>query len=362
MSNTEKKNPNDVLAVADALKAQGMALINIDINGSDFKRSLSYKDLGLSKDVERELATLGRKAVLGKEYPLQLRKNKEQVYTYMDKMGVRFGSFGTWAVPLDIYNEVHVQLKAKQDERNIIKDALVQNYQQELDKFADAAEALRPGFGEIVRKNAFDKDHIIEQISMNISAQEDIMGGIATGAVQGLGRIAREYEQSILKAAKKANTRPVITRFTRSKLQEMEEYCMRFMFLTSVLNDASVLIKKTIAELPATVVKGESYLDETSKVLTALKLLQTADELEGVVSVPVNDSTVVFDDYLDSESESELQGSNSSPITNAIESKVQETDAYESISESPISEPSAEPASVLDLLGDVGDDDDYYCN
>jgi len=188
------------------------------------------------------------------------------------------------------------------------------------------------------------------------------MGGIATGAVQGLGRIAREYEQSILKAAKKANARPVITRFTRSKLQEMEEYCMRFMFLTSVLNDASVLIKKTIAELPATVVKGESYLDETSKVLTTLKLLQTADELEGVVSAPVNDSTVVFDDYLDSESESELQGSNSSSISNAIEGEVLETDANESISESPILEPVAEPASVLDLLDDVGDDDDYYCN
>lgn len=366
MSNTEKKNPSDVLAVADALKSQGMALINISINGSDFKRSLSYKDLGLSKDIQRELASLGRKAVLGKEYPLQLRKNKEQTYTYMDKMGVRFGSFGTWAVPLDIYNEVHEQLRHKQMERNVIKDALVANYQDELEKFADEAEAMRPGFGEIVRKNAFSKEHIIDQVSMNISPQEEIMGGIATGALQGLGRIAREYEQSILKAAKNANTRPVITRFTRSKLVEMEEYCMRFMFLTSVLNNASILIKDTIAVLPATVVKKEPYLDETSKVMTTLKLLQSADELEGVVTSSTQGENLVFDDYVDEElPETQEQASGQSETT---PKQIEELDTSDSLdelelveTELPLVTENAAP-SVLDLLDDDSEDseEDYY--
>ncbi|QFT13366.1 DUF3150 domain-containing protein [Vibrio sp. THAF190c] len=364
MSNNEKKNPSEVLGVADALKSQGMALINISINGSDFKRSLSYKDLGLSEDIQRELASLGRKAVLGKEYPLQLRKNKEQTYTYMDKMGVRFGSFGTWAVPLDIYNEVHEQLRHKQMERNVIKDALVANYQDELEKFAAEAEDMRPGFGEIVRKNAFSKEHIIDQVSMYISPQKEIMSGIATGAIQGLGRIAREYEQSILKAAKKGNTRPVITRFTRSKLVEMEDYCMRFMFLTSVLHNASLLIKKTIAVLPSTVVKSEDYLDETSHVMTTLKLLQSADELDGVVLSMDSSNEVEFDDYVDSTTtdvESEIQSSPGSEQDQTLNSPF-DTDVDTDMTFGGPASPSKKP-SVLDLLdegSDEDDEEDYY--
>lgn len=361
MSNSKKNDPSEVLAVADALKAQGMALINISINGSDFKRSLSYKDLGLSEDIQRELASLGRKAVLGKEYPLQLRKNKEQTYTYMDKMGVRFGSFGTWAVPLDIYNEVHQQLRAKQVEREFIKDALVANYQDELEKFAVEAEEMRAGFGEIVRKNAFSKEHIIEQVSMKISPQEEIMGGIAASALQGLGRIAREYEQSILKAAKKTNTRPVITRFTRSKLVEMEEYCMRFMFLTSVLNDASVLIKNTIAELPGTVVKAKPYLDETSKVMTTLRLLQSADELEGIVMSAGSNVELDFGDFTDDE-QTETQEQGSKPSESPSEESQNILD-FEDVTEGLPVDTNAAP-SVLDLLDDDSEDDDgedYYC-
>jgi hypothetical protein len=353
----------EVLGVKEALKEQGLALINVDINGSDFKRSLSYKDLGLDKDVERDLATLGRKSVLGKKYPLELRKNKESVYNYMDKMGIRFGGFGTWAVPTTIYEEVHQQLRDKQSERDAIKEMLVSHYDELVVEFANEAEELRPGFGAIVKANAFDVAHVIEQISMNVSPQEDIMSGVGQGAVDGLGRIAYEYEQAILTAAKKGNTRPVITRFTRNKLQEMKDYCDRFMFLTTVLNNAGQLIQETLAILPATVIKTNAYLNETSKVMTTLKLLQKADELDGVVT-PQAQPEVAFDDIDDEEDESNedpaLESESNSDVEESISLATIETERL-SVNDDAMEDVVTEMpknSSILDVLGINGNDDD----
>lgn len=302
--------------MSEALKDKGLALVRVEVAGSDFKKSLKSKEIGLDKDIERELATLGRKSVLGNDYPRRLRNNKDQVYTYLDKMGVRFGTFGTWAVPVNIYKEVTDFLEEKKHERDCIKEMLLRHYDAELEAFAEKAESMRPGFGQVVRENAYDKDHIRAQIQMSIEMQDDIMGGVALSAVHGLSRMAKDYEQKIMKKAKDSNTSPVITRFTRSKLEEMRDYCYRFVFLTSVLNQASDVIQDAIDCLPATVVKGNRYPDETSKVMTVLKLLRTPDELEGIT---ISDSAVTQtpdSSAIDSASEDEGMGNESKVETN----------------------------------------------
>lgn len=306
--------------MSEALKDKGLALVRVEVAGSDFKKSLKSKEIGLDKDIERELATLGRKSVLGNEYPRRLRNNKDQVYTYLDKMGVRFGTFGTWAVPVNIYKEVTDFLEEKKHERDCIKEMLLRHYDAELEAFAEKAESMRPGFGQVVRENAYDKDHIRAQIQMSIEMQDDIMGGVALSAVHGLSRMAKDYEQKIMKKAKDSNSSPVITRFTRSKLEEMRDYCYRFVFLTSVLNQASDVIQDAIDCLPATVVKGNRYPDETSKVMTVLKLLRTPDDLEGItIADSTADSTATQtpdSSAIDSASEDEGMGNESKVETN----------------------------------------------
>ncbi|MFC5079668.1 hypothetical protein VTH8203_01491 [Vibrio thalassae] len=273
----------ELASVSDALKSKGLALIQIKITGSDFKKALNYQDIGLKKDVEAELASLGRKSVFEKKYPNLLRNNKEQIYTYLDKMGVRFGSFGTWAVPVELYKEVHQFLIDKQNEREEIKSQLIRNYDTLLMEFAEQAEEIRPGFKQIVLANAYDKAYIEVQIGMAIMVQDDVIGGIGLSAVDGMVKLAKGYEHEMMKAAKAANSRPKITRFTRSKLEEMRDYCIRFTFLTNVLQDAATLIEQTISILPQSVAKNENYDKATSIVMTTLKLLATPDELMGIV-------------------------------------------------------------------------------
>ncbi|ENM5835085.1 hypothetical protein NTH44_003177 [Vibrio metoecus] len=274
---------NEISEVSSALKDQGLALVRVDISGTDFKKSLKSRDIGLEKEVERELATLGRKSVFGNEFPKLLRNNKDQTYTYLDRMGVRFGAFGTWAVPVNIYKEVIDFLEQKKTDREVIKARLLRHYDTELQQFAKRAEELRPGFGKIVMDNAYCKDHIHAQIQFVIEAQNDIMSGVSLSAIQGLSRMAKDYEIKIMKKAKETNTRPVITRFTRSVLEEMRDFCYRFVFLTGVLNHAAELIQDTIDVLPPTVNKDQQYIEETSKLLTTLKLLREPDELEGII-------------------------------------------------------------------------------
>lgn len=268
--------------VNDALKQQGLALVRIEISGTDFKKSLKSQDIGLEKEVERELATLGRKSVFSNEYPKLLRNNKDQSYTYLDKMGVRFGTFGTWAVPVNIYNDVIDFLEQKKQEREAIKMQLLISYEAELEQFAKRAEEMRPGFGKIVKQNAYNKSHIETQIQYVIEAQQDIMSSVSISAVQGLSRMAKDYETKLLKKAKDTKTKPTITRFTRNVLEEMRDYCLRFVFLTPVLNKAAEIVDATIDTLPPTVVKGHEYSKETSRLLMTLKLLRTPDELDGI--------------------------------------------------------------------------------
>lgn len=284
-----KKENNErveVAEIADSFREKGLGIITVEINGSDFKKSLTYKDLNLPNDVERELAMLGRKAVLSKAYPLELRKNKEQVYTYLDKRGVRFGSFGTWVVPLHEYKEVVEELRSKQEAREDIKRRLMANYNDEVENFAIAADGLRPGFGDIVRRNAFTIEHVEGQISMHITAQDEMLAGVGGGAIIGLGRMARDYEQSLLKKAKQTNSRPRLTRKTTEKLRDLREYCQRFNFLTDALVEAEQLLDEAIASMPSEVKSGEPYLDETAALMRVLKLIQKADELQGMVNVP----------------------------------------------------------------------------
>ncbi|MDF9399163.1 DUF3150 domain-containing protein [Vibrio sp. 1180_3] len=318
MSNT---NNLEMSSVSDALKSQGLALIKVDISGSDFKKSLKYSEIGLEKDLEAELATLGRKSVFEKTYPKLLRNNKDQIYTYLDKMGVRFGSFGTWAVPTEIYQEVHKHLKEKQEEREAIKAELLRKYDSLLQEFARQAEELREGFGQIVLTNAYDKSHIQMQIGMVIEAQEDIISGISLSAIDGMSRLARDYDRDLMKVAKNNNTRPRITRFTRLKLEEMRDYCVRFMFLTSVLEDAARLIEQTIAQLPSSVASNKAYDKETSIVLTTLKLLTTPDELTGVViDSPLQDETSSLDDS--EETDSSLPMNNDEQLLSEVGTKI----------------------------------------
>lgn len=287
--------------IGNSLKTQGLALVRVDISGSDFQKSLKSKDIGLNKELDKKLGALGRKKVLGSEYPKQLRNNRDQTHTYLDKMGVRFGQFGTWAVPVDIYNEVVDSLKDKQAERNRIKANLLRDYETEVHKFAEEAEELQEGFGEIVLENAYDKAHIESQIQFSIEVQDEMLSGVSISAINALSRMAKDYEYKILKKAKETNTRPVITRFTRNVLEEMREYCYRFVFLTNVLNQAAELIEDTIKCLPDTVVKGQQYLTETSTLMTTLKLLKTPDELEGIITLGQSDLSAVEPDELESD-------------------------------------------------------------
>ncbi|MGR5296959.1 DUF3150 domain-containing protein [Vibrio mediterranei] len=265
------------------LKKQGLALIEVKITGSDFKKALDPNDLGLKKNITPELATLGRKCVFDKKFPKLLRNNKDQTYVYLNKMGISFGPFGCWAVPVHLYEEVVEWLEGKKAEREVIKQEMLNRYDELLEDFAQKAESLQEGFGDIVRKNAYSESHIEHQIGFYINVQDDILNGISLNAVKGLSQMAKDYEKEIFKAAKASGSAPNITRFTRTKLQDMREYCLRFMFLTNVLNHASTLIDSTIAALPATIVRGEKYPEETSEVLTTLKLLENPDELEGIV-------------------------------------------------------------------------------
>lgn len=285
------------------LKKQGLALIEVKITGSDFKKALDPNDLGLKKNITPELATLGRKCVFDKKFPKLLRNNKDQTYVYLNKMGISFGPFGCWAVPIHLYDEVVEWLEAKKVEREEIKQEMLNRYDELLEDFAQKAESLQEGFGDIVRKNAYSESHIEHQIGFYINVQDDILNGISLNAVKGLSQMAKDYEKEIFKAAKQAGGAPNITRFTRTKLQDMKEYCLRFMFLTNVLNHASTLIDNTIAALPATIVRGEKYPEETSAVLTTLKLLENPDELEGIVLGSSVSSTIDFGDDLNYDEE-----------------------------------------------------------
>ncbi len=285
------------------LKKQGLALIEVKITGSDFKKALDPNDLGLKKNITPELATLGRKCVFDKKFPKLLRNNKDQTYVYLNKMGIGFGPFGCWAVPVHLYEEVVEWLEVKKAEREEIKQEMLNRYDELLEDFAQKAEGLQEGFGDIVRKNAYSESHIEHQVGFYINVQDDILNGISLNAVKGLSQMAKDYEKEIFKAAKQAGGAPNITRFTRTKLQDMKEYCLRFMFLTSVLNHASTLIENTIAQLPATIVRGEKYPEETSTVLTALKLLENPDELEGIVLDSNTGSATAFGDDLNFDEE-----------------------------------------------------------
>lgn len=362
----------NISEVSSALKDQGLALVRVDISGSDFKKTLRFKEIGLDKDIDRELATLGRKSVLGKEYPKLIRNNKDQIHTYLDRMGVRFGAFGTWAIPVNIYQEVIDFLNDKKDERDAIKERLLRDYEKELKSFSDKAESLRPGFGKIVLENAYTKDHIRSQIAMVIEPQKDIMSGISLSAVQGLSRMAKDYEFAIMKKAKDNNTRPVITRFTRSKLEEMRDYCYRFVFLTSVLNKAAEVIQDAIDGLPAIVVKGQPYLDETSRLMTALKLLHTPDELEGIATSSETQAPnlQVVQATDDIEEEFEMEGGLDSELPAHTEAELQsvnalsDTDDFEEFEYEPLVEQHVVPLNSIvddvDLnVDDVFDDEDF---
>lgn len=286
--------------LTDALKDQGLTLVSIDISGTDFKKSLNYKELGLAEDVERELATLGRKSVNSNKFPKLLRNNKDQAYKYLDTYGVRFGTggwTGSWAVPSDLAAEVITQMEAFREQRLEIKRRLLNAYETDLEDFITFAESKRPGFGEIIRQNAYDKSYVEAQIDFKISHQGDIVNSVSQSAITGLIRNVKEYENAILKKAKESNTRPIISRFTRSKLEEMRDYCYRFTFLTDVLIKAADLLEETINCLPTTVIRSEQYLTETSKVMTTLKLLHTPDELEGIDVVTVQPETEDSDDF-----------------------------------------------------------------
>lgn len=310
--------------LTNALKDYGVTIISVAISGTDLKKSLSYKDLGLDKDVERELASLGRKSVHSNKWPNLFRKNKEKVYNYLDTYGVRFGVgswTGTWAIPNGLLKEVNGQLEAFKEERMEIKRAFLSVYNTELEEFIVRANSLRPGFGEAVRKNAYDKSYVDAQIGFEIHSQGDMVDSISVSAVQGLVRIVKEYEKGILDAAKADKKAPIITRFTRSKLEEMRDYCYRFTFLTSVLVKAAELIEETLECLPSSVVRGELYTEETSKVMTTFKLLHTPDQLDGIsiksVSVEVG-AIDLFDDDEDQDEqaiENQTQGSDSTADT-----------------------------------------------
>lgn len=268
---------------------EGLSLIRVTISGCTFLRKLDYTDIGLPKDMEKELGSLGSKHVLNREFPSEWQRNTTQAYKYMDSVGISFGE-KVWAVRTSDYDEIVKEVHERFYTKAMsLKANLLENYEEQVESFADEAESLRSGFRELVLSQAFKKSYLERQLSFEIESQKEMIDAIPRSSVVGLGRMAKEYHDALLKRANDNKTPVCITRQSRNKLVEMLQYCVKFSFVTNALVNAKHMIEDVINILPSKVVANGRYKQETSLMLQLLVNLQNADKLSGIKIVSKED-------------------------------------------------------------------------
>lgn len=242
-----------------ALLPEGLSLIKFSVSTCTFRRKLRFNEIGLKKDVERTLASLGSKKVLSQDKPKAFRACKERGETLLSKVGVRF-SKDIWVVPTPLYALKLGELLDIQSEALEIKEDIITNLQQYVEEFAQMAESLEVGFGDHVRNAAYKEDYLNEQLQFVVEGAEEIELTLAHKLTASVVEKAASYYELLEKNRVKYNRSTFeVTRNTRSKLEELQSFINGMSFLDSSVAYMGVLIQQYLDTLP------DHYSDATSE-------------------------------------------------------------------------------------------------
>lgn len=228
----------------------GLSLIKFQVTACTFRKKLTYKELGLSKDVEKRLASLGSKNVLDREKPKMFRNCKERAEALLERNGVQF-SRSLWAVPTMVYSQVLGELQSIQQEALAIKNDIITNRDKYVEEFAQLAEALEPGFGEYVRKSAPEVSYLEGQMQCVVEGAEEMELTLAHKVLSSVADKARSYYEQLEKQRKQQNRNTFeVTKNTRKKLNEIKSFIKGMCFLDSSLDYMVVIMDRYISTLP----------------------------------------------------------------------------------------------------------------
>lgn len=240
----------------DSLKSrgilpEGLSLIKFEMSTCTFKRKLTFKEIGLTKDVESKLASLGSKKVLDPEKPKEFRNCKEQGETALAKIGVRFSRY-IWAVPTIEYSTIYNQLLQIQKRAIAIKNDIIMNLDEYVEEFAQLADTLEPGFGDHIRNGSFKRDYLQGQLQCIVEGAEEMELSLSHKVEMSVAEKATDYYNQLEKQRIKYNrTTFELTKNTRNKLEEILGFIKGMAFIDSSVEYMGVLIEKYLATYPA---------------------------------------------------------------------------------------------------------------
>lgn len=233
-----------------ALLPEGLSLIKFSVSSCTFRRKLRFNEIGLKKDVERTLASLGSKKVLSQDKPKAFRTCKERGETLLYKTGIKF-SKDIWAVPTGQYSKTLGELQDIQKEALAIKEDIITNLHQYVEEFAQMAESLEAGFGDHVRNAAYRGEYLDEQLQYIVEGAEEMELTLAHKLTASVVEKATSYYELLEKNRVKYNrTTFEVTRNTRSKLEELQSFINGMAFLDTSVAYMGVLIQQYLDTLP----------------------------------------------------------------------------------------------------------------
>jgi hypothetical protein len=248
MTNSTKKATIEDYLTAKAVP-EGITLIEVDMSTCTFRRKLQYKDIGLAKDVESKLLSLGSKGVLGPDWAKKFRNIVEGTKRDLGMIGVPYGH-NIWAIPSVRYEDALALAKGRELEFAQLKQMLLSRYDSEIESYAAEAEDLQMGFGDIVRQSAFTSDYINGQLNYRVASATDMENVVANKTLKQVGALASDYLNRLLKSSQEKGKPIEITSNTHEVLTKIHGFVKGMMFLDERLTVAHKALKNYIQTLP----------------------------------------------------------------------------------------------------------------
>ncbi|HIF9337817.1 TPA: DUF3150 domain-containing protein [Photobacterium damselae] len=177
----------------------GFNIIFVSIKRWHGKRKLNNEDLGIEA-IDNRLANLGNVSMIDPKMINQFRNLSNKAKTLCDRYGIQFGE--GWAIHDDVYNIVMDELKSIQSSWYAAKREVMSKYEINVQLWANEAESLKKGFGEVVLRGAYSASYVESQIQFEIHGAEQVVAGLGNSLIEEIAKkFKKKHEQLVQRYA-----------------------------------------------------------------------------------------------------------------------------------------------------------------
>lgn len=255
---------------------KGFNLLFVEIKRWHGKRKLNNKDLGIEQ-IDKRLANLGNVSMIDPKLVNQFRNLANRANTLCEKYGVRFST--GWAINDQVYNSVLEELKLIQSEWYATKREVMSKYEVNVLAWANEAENLKKGFGEVVMRGAYSADYVESQIQFEIRSVDDIVDGLGNSLIEDIAsKFSNKHEQLLTRYAE--NKTFNITRRDLIVVNEVREKLL----INSLLSPAALPLLSFIDDMLNEAGDGELSNSFCDNYVKNVALLTTPQLIYGLSS------------------------------------------------------------------------------